>query len=52
MKLIQDEIKWWKSVDLNDEYLCKIWSRMFGTTYQRIKQLYIIRNNFNFAQKR
>jgi len=52
MDLTAEEKSWWKSIDLNDDYLCKIWSRMFGTTEQRIKQLYTIRNNANFAEKR
>ena len=36
---------------MNDPYLCKIFSGMYGSTEQRIQQLFIIRNNSNFAQK-
>lgn len=43
--------QWWKILDMNDPYLCKIFSGMYGSTEQRIQQLFIIRNNSNFAQK-
>lgn len=36
---------WWRKVDKNDKYLCKLFSQMLGSTEQRIEQLYIIRNN-------
>ena len=45
------EIKWYKTLDLNDEHLCDLMSIMFGSLEQRINQLYIIRNNQNFKLK-
>lgn len=39
---------WWNSLDMTDEYLCKIFSGMFGTVEQRIAQLYIVKDNLNF----
>lgn len=42
---------WWKTLDMNDPYICKIFSGMFGSTEQRIEQLYIVRDNLKFAQK-
>lgn len=42
---------WWKTIDKNDPYLSKIFSGMFGTTEQRVQQLYIVRNNLNFGKK-
>lgn len=51
MKLTEQEKLWWSTLDMDDKYLCKLWSSMFGTVEQRIKQLYIIRNNHNFAKK-
>lgn len=47
-KLTEDEKLWWNTLDLRDDYLCKLWSSMFGTTEQRIKQLYLVKNNHNF----
>lgn len=45
-----NHLKWWKTIDMNDKYLCKLWSSMFGSTEQRIQQLYIIRNNLNLKK--
>ena len=50
--LTEEEKLWWNTLNMNDLYLCKLWSKMFGTTEQRIKQLYIIKDNQNFAKKR
>lgn len=36
---------WWRTVDKNDKYICKLFSGMLGSVEQRIEQLYIIRNN-------
>jgi hypothetical protein len=45
------ELVWWKTLDMNCPYLCKLWSGMFGTVEQRISQLYIIKNNQQFKKK-
>lgn len=42
------ELDWWKTLDMRDQYLIKLWSSMLGSCEQRISQLYIIRNNINF----
>ncbi len=47
----KQKIDWWKSLDMKDPYLCKIFSGMFGNPEQRIEQLYIIRNTMNFKVK-
>jgi hypothetical protein len=52
MKITEEEKDWWATLDMNDSYLCNLWSKMFGTVEQRIKQLYIIRNNQDFARKK
>ena len=49
--LTEEEKLWWSTLDMNDKYLCKLWSQMFGTAEQRIKQLYIIKDNHNFTIK-
>lgn len=36
---------WWRTVDKNDKYICKLFSQMLGSAEQRIEQLYIIRDN-------
>jgi len=43
--------EWWKTLDMNDPYLCKIFGGMFGSLEQRQEQLYIIRRGFNFEKK-
>ena len=47
--LSEEEKQWWLTLDMNDPYLCSLWCKMFGTVEQRIKQLYIIKDNQNFA---
>ena len=47
----KEEIAWWKTLDMNCDWLCKLCSGMYGSTEQRISQLYIIRNNQNFTLK-
>lgn len=42
---------WWKTLDMNNEYLIQLYSSMFGTHTQRQEQLYIIRRGFNFKKK-
>jgi len=46
-----EELNWWNTLDMNDPYLIQLFSQMFGSFEQRVKQLYIIRNGFNFAKK-
>ena len=47
-ELTQDKAnQWWKTIDMNDPFLIKLVSRMYGSTEQRIMQLYIIRDNLN-----
>jgi len=43
--------EWWNNLDMNDKYLIHLYSGMFGSVEQRIEQLYIIRNSFNFKKK-
>lgn len=50
--ITEQEKQWWATLDMKDEYLGKLWFQMFGTAEQRIKQLYIVRDNLNFAIKR
>lgn len=42
---------WWKSLDMKEPYLIKLFNGMFGSTEQRIEQLYIIKNTINFKLK-
>lgn len=42
---------WWNTLDMNDSYLIRIWSQMFGSAEQRVAQLYIIRETMNFKIK-
>ena len=45
-ELTQDKAnQWWKTIDMNDTFLINLMSRMYGSTDQRVMQLYIIRNN-------
>jgi hypothetical protein len=44
-----EESIWWNSLDMTDNYLIKLYSGMFGTAEQRVRQLFIVRNNLNFA---
>ena len=48
---MEDVLKWWATLDMNNDYLIKVYGGMFGTSEQRASQLYIIRNNLNFPQK-
>ena len=48
---MEDVLKWWATLDMNNDYLIKVYGGMFGTSEQRVSQLYIIRNNLNFPQK-
>lgn len=43
---------WWKTLNMEDKYLIQLYSSMFGTHEQRQEQLFIIRNGFNFGQKK
>ena len=49
--LTEQEKQWWLTIDMSDPYLCSLWCKMFGTVEQRIKQLYIIKDNQNFRKK-
>lgn len=44
-------LSWWKTIDMNDQFLINLMSKMYGSTNQRIMQLYIIRNNLNLKIK-
>ena len=43
--------KWWETIDMNDPFLCNLFSKMYGSTEQRIMQLFIIIQRFylNYA---
>lgn len=43
----EEHLQWWKTIDMNDPFTTKLWFQMFGTTEQRIQQLYIVRNSIN-----
>lgn len=43
--------KWWATLDMNDTFLINLCSRMYGSTDQRIMQLYIIRENLALKTK-
>lgn len=45
---MKKELKWWKTIDVNDPLLSQLYFRMYGSLEQRISQLYVIRNNINF----
>lgn len=47
----QLKIDWWKSLDMNDPYLIKLFNSMFGSVEQRKEQIYIIRNTMNFKTR-
>jgi len=48
--LTEQEKQWWSTLDMNDPYLCSLCCKMFGSLEQRIKQLYIIKDNQNFRK--
>ena len=48
MGTTKEVMDWWKTLDMNDEYLINLWSSLFGTVEIRINYLYSIRNNQNF----
>lgn len=49
LELTQEQKDWWATLDMNCPYLCKMWHGMFGTSEQRVTQLYIIRKNQGFT---
>lgn len=44
-RIKQKEKLWWKTIDKNNPYICKLWSGLLGSYKQRISQLYIIREH-------
>lgn len=48
---MEDILDWWNTLDMNNDYLIKLYGGLFGTSEQRISQLYIIKDNLNFAKK-
>lgn len=49
---MKEVTSWWETLDINNSYLIKLYSGLFGTSEQRVLQLYIIRDNLNFAKKK
>jgi len=45
-------MQWWKTLDMNDDFLCQLCSRMYGSLEQRAMQLYIIKDNLNLTTKK
>ncbi len=45
-KCMKTEISvWWKTQDMNNKYLNKLYAGMLGSHEQRVEQLYIIREH-------
>lgn len=51
MKLTLEEKSWWNTLDLTDKYLSKVFFSLYGSAEQRIKQLYLIKDNQKFNGK-